>query len=322
MSERADTAEATIRRGSKSFAAASRLFDARTRLLVWDLYAWCRHCDDVVDGQELGHGTMVSAPSGAALAQLRAQTDEALRGHSDGAPPFPGLARVVRETGLPAAYVHAHLDGFGMDVAQRRYASVDDTLEYCYHVAGVVGLMMAWIMGVRDEPTLLRGCDLGLAFQLTNIARDVGDDAVAGRVYLPEAWLHEAGGTSEATRLMEPDNRAAVVEVTGRLLDEADRYYASALVGIARLPFRCAWAIAAARHVYADIGREVRRRGDAAWETRVSTTTARKTGRLAQAFADALWARGVGRLLPTPPRQGLWQPPARRQPHASLSELS
>lgn len=309
MSGSPTDAQTVIRRGSKSFAAASQLFDERTRLLVWDLYAWCRHCDDVVDGQELGHGTIASAASGTALVELRAQTDHALLGGTDGPRPFPGLARVVRETGLPAAYVRAHLDGFAMDVDRRQYASLDDTLEYCYHVAGVVGLMMAWLMGVRDEATLLRGCDLGLAFQLTNIARDVGDDATAGRVYVPEVWLRTAGGHAEAARLMEPGNRAAVVRAVDRLLDEADRYYASAAMGITRLPFRCAWAIATARHVYADIGREVRRRGDRAWDARVSTSSARKARRLTQALGEALWARGVSRFTRLTPRQGLWQPP-------------
>lgn len=322
MSERLETAEAAIRQGSKSFAAASRLFDRQTRLLVWELYAWCRHCDDVVDGQDLGRGTMAPVASASALDQLRIQTDEALQGRTAGPPPFAGLARVVRETGLPAAYVHAHLDGFAMDVERRAYTSLDDTLEYCYHVAGVVGLMMAWLMGVRDDATLLRGCDLGMAFQLTNIARDVGDDAAAGRVYLPAAWLHEAGGTAEAARLMDRGNRAAVVEVTRRLLGEADRYYASAAAGIPRLPFRCAWAIATARHVYADIGREVLRRGDAAWDQRVSTSAARKTGRLSQALAEAAWARGVARFQTPPPRQDLWQPPLPHRRHASLSTPS
>lgn len=323
MTERVQTAETAIRQGSKSFAAASRLFDGRTRSLVWELYAWCRHCDDEVDGQELGHGTLAPVASATALEQLRAQTDNALRGNAAGPPPFTGLARVVRETGLPAAYVHAHLDGFAMDVDKRHYRSLDDTLEYCYHVAGVVGLMMAWLMGVRDEPTLLRGCDLGMAFQLTNIARDVGDDAAAGRVYLPAAWLEAAGGTADAARLMEPVNRAAVVQATRQLLDEAERYYASAAVGIMRLPFRCAWAIAAARHVYADIGRDVRRRGDTAWDQRVSTSATRKAVRLSQALAEAVWARGAARFVVTPrPRQGLWQPPAPRRRHASLSEPS
>ncbi len=83
-------------------------------------------------------------------------------GTAPAGPAFAGLARVVAATGLPRRYVHDHLAGFEMDAAGRCYETLDDTLSYCYHVAGAVGLMMAWIMGVRDEDTLLRGCDLGI----------------------------------------------------------------------------------------------------------------------------------------------------------------
>ena len=94
---------------------------------------------------------------------------------------------------MPHRYPLEHLDGFVMDVEGREYHTLTDTVEYCYHVAGVVGVMMAYIMGVRDEPTLDRATDLGLAFQLTNICRDVVEDAEVGRVYLPLDWLTEAG---------------------------------------------------------------------------------------------------------------------------------
>jgi phytoene synthase len=300
--------EGAIRTGSKSFALASRLFDNRTRQLVWDLYAWCRHCDDVVDGQNLGHGPISREPQHAALDGLRRDSDRALAGSDALTAPFAGLARVAAVTGLPGAFVHQHLDGFAMDVAGRRYVSLDDTLQYCYGVAGVVGLMMAWIMGVRDRPTLLRACDLGLGFQLTNIARDVGDDLDAGRVYLPESWLRESGAALAPGASTTSSTRQALVPVVARLLDEADRYYASSWFGIARLPFRSAWAVATARRVYADIGAEVRRRGPRAWDTRVGTTKARKLTRLALAAAEASWLVTAGRHAEAPVRRGLWLP--------------
>jgi len=302
-------AESVIRSGSKSFALASKLFDDRTRQRVWDLYAWCRHCDDVVDGQSLGRGAISREPQDAALAGLRRDTDRALAGSAGLTAPFAGLARVATATCLPGAFVHQHLDGFAMDVAARRYESLDDTLEYCYGVAGVVGLMMAWIMGVRDRPTLLRACDLGLGFQLTNIARDVGDDLDAGRVYLPGVWLREAGAELTPGVPLTSATRQALVPVVARLLDEANGYYASAWYGIARLPFRSAWAVATARHVYADIGAEVRRRGARAWDTRVATTKARKVARLAMAAAEASWLVAARRHADAPQRRGLWMPP-------------
>jgi phytoene synthase len=305
----AGDAGAAIRQGSRSFALASRLFDPATRALVWDLYAWCRHLDDVTDGQSLGHGHHAVVDRAARVATLREQSMRALAGDTSAGPVFEGLARVAAATRLPAEYVRDHLAGFEMDAAGRRYETLEDTLGYCYHVAGVVGLMMAWIMGIRDEPTLLRGCDLGLGFQLTNIARDVDDDARHGRVYLPAAWLREAGATVVPGIPLAAETRVRVAPVVARLLREADRYYASAWHGVARLPWRSAWSVATARHVYADIGHQVRRRGPAAWDERVVTSRTRKVVRLGQALVESLWAVSVNRPRTAPPRGALWTPP-------------
>jgi phytoene synthase len=305
--------DAAIRAGSKSFALASRLFDARTRGLVWDLYAWCRHLDDVTDGQVLGHGHDEVADRAARVAELRRLSERALAGDGGGGAAFAGLARVAAATGLPPSFVDDHLVGFEMDAAGRRPDTIDDTLVYCYHVAGVVGLMMAWIMGVRDRVTLLRGCDLGLGFQMTNIARDVGDDVRVGRVYLPGAWLREAGVALPPGAALDADARVRLAPVVSRLIAEADGYYASAWHGLPRLPWRAAWAVATARHVYADIGREVRRRGPRAWDARVVVGRGRKAGRLVQALGEAVWAVAARRRMAAPPRAGLWTPalPAR-----------
>jgi phytoene synthase len=302
--------EAAMRAGSKSFFLASRLFAPGTRRLVWDLYAWCRYCDDVTDGQVLGCARARAGDRVARVESLRTLSERALRGDGSGGPAFAALARAAAAADLPAAYVHQHLDGFDMDGMGRRYRTVNETLSYCYHVAGVVGVMMAWIMGVRDRATLLRACDLGLAFQLTNIARDVGEDLEVGRIYLPGQWLDEAAvALQPGTRLDEQTGRA-LVPVVRRLLREADRHYDSAWYGIGRLPWRSAWAVATARHIYADIGREVWRRGARAWDERVATSPLRKLGRLGQACGEATWLVTAGARMSAPVRSGLWTPAA------------
>ena len=158
-----ESRDGAIRAGSKSFALASRLFDPATRDLVWDLYAWCRHRDGVVDGQVLGHGHVALTDRDARLASLRAGTAAAFAGTAGPHGPFAALARVVAATGLPRVLAEDHLAGFAMDTEGRRYETFDDPLDYCYHVASVVGLMMAWVMGVRDRAVLCRASDLGLA---------------------------------------------------------------------------------------------------------------------------------------------------------------
>jgi 15-cis-phytoene synthase len=309
MSDLARLSSEIIQKGSKSFAAASKLFDAKTRVSAHLLYAWCRHCDDVIDGQDLGFRD----PAGrkhdprAALQLLRSQTADALAGRPMSEPVFQAFQAVMRQHAIPGRHAFALLDGFAMDVEGRQYHTLDDTLQYCYHVAGVVGVMMATIMGARSEATLDRASDLGLAFQLTNIARDVVEDADAGRCYLPGAWLAEAGLTPE--RMLAPANRLALFGVAARLIAEAERYYNSARHGIADLPLRSGWAIGTARAVYRRIGREVIRRGPRAWDARVSTSTLQKVSAALSGGAIAIDARTRGRLLVPPSRRGLWTRP-------------
>lgn len=270
------------------------------------LYAWCRHCDDRIDAQDHGHrapGQDLGDAKGRWLA-LEDETRRALDGDPMTDPAFIALQRVVSAHGIPRRHPLDLLRGFAMDVEGRHYRTLDDTLDYCYHVAGVVGVMMAMVMNARSSEALDRAADLGIAFQLTNIARDVCDDARVGRVYLPSDWLDEAGVPAGA--ILQAGHRAAVASVVARLLGEADRYYDSSLAGLAALDFRCAWSIAAARRVYREIGQVVKRRGASAWDTRATVGNGSKTVLGLAAAGDALGARVAER---TKSRDGLWTRP-------------
>ena len=312
-----DHASQTIAVGSKSFAAAARLLDPATRRSVLMLYAWCRHCDDVVDGQELGFNAAPREQFDAAprLAELRELTRRAYAGEKMQDPAFAAFQEVaLQEDGtprMPPRFAFDHLAGFAMDVEGARYETIEDTLRYCYHVAGVVGLMMASIMGVQDQRVLDRACDLGLAFQLTNIARDIVEDAHVHRCYVPAQWLREAGIPVDEVAL--PRHRAALATVAARLVDYAEPYYDSALAGIADLPLRSAWAIATARKVYRQIGVVVKRRGARAWDERAGTSKATKLRLLAEGGLQALSSRlagsTAGSTVKRPRPAGLWQRP-------------
>jgi len=301
-------AHEAIAKGSKSFALASRLFDGATRDRATLLYAWCRHCDDVIDDQVLGEGRHDWGGTPAErLALLRDLTDKALCGEATGEPAFDALARVAHESGMPARYAHDLLEGFRMDVEWEPVATADHLLRYCYHVAGCVGVMMAIVMGVApaDHATLARASDLGLSFQLNNIARDVAEDAARGRCYLPDDWLADEGLTAETHAL--PENRAALHRVVTRLVDLAERYEASAAHGVPALRNRQAWAVLSAAHIYGDIGRKVRGKGPQALESRAYTRRRDKLIAVALAAPEAIWKRNVGVSTPTD-RSGLWTP--------------
>jgi 15-cis-phytoene synthase len=295
-----------IREGSKSFAQAACLFDRETRAAARLLYAWCRHCDDQIDGETLGHKTGVPECESreARLAALVDATRAALRGDEPREPVFVALQRVVRRYTIPDRYPLELLDGFAMDLEGRRYPGMEDLFLYCYHVAGTVGLMMAHVMGVRDAATLRRAADLGIALQMTNIARDVLDDARAGRVYLPLAWLAEAG--VPADEVAEVRHRRGVACVVARLLTEADRYYQSGGHGLSHLSFRSAWAVAVARGVYREIGERVRRLGERAWDERVVVPRTRKLLEVGRGFLVACFTSSLGRVVRRAPREDLW----------------
>jgi phytoene synthase len=301
----AEYCRATIAGGSKSFAAASRLLDPETREGAHMLYAWCRHGDDVIDSQHLGSAIdSNAAPSQATLQLLEQETRRALDGQPVEHPAFVALQRVVRRYDIPERYPLELLQGFAMDVHRHEYSTVEDTLLYCYHVAGVVGVMMAHVMGVKSGDALLRAADLGIAFQLTNVARDVMDDARAGRIYLPATWLAEAGVSSRD--LLQVEHRSAVFGLVCRLLAEAEHYYDSALEGLPHLGWRAAWGIATARYVYRDIGRLIVRRGPAALEERVVVGRGRKISGAARGLLRSLYASSIGRRSSVKPRIGLW----------------
>ena len=306
-------AQASIARGSKSFRFASTLFDQRTRERAWLLYAWCRACDDLADGQVMGHGMARVADPQTRLATIRARTAAALAGEPSGDAAFDAFGLVAAECGIPAVLADDLIEGFALDAAGWRPQTEDDLYRYCYHVAGVVGVMMALVMGVPrdDEATLDRACALGLAFQLANIARDIGEDAAAGRCYLPAEWLAEAGIPADA--LMAGEHRPALARLAARLAERAAAFETTARAGAAALPFRSAWAVLAAANIYGGIARRVARDGEAALSRRVVTSRPAKLGGVAR----ALWSTLQRRKRPsqdvawTRPRVGDFSRPAR-----------
>ena len=285
---------ALMRTGSRTFFAASRWLPERVRPSSIALYAFCRVADDLVDA-----GT---CSLDEATQRLSARLDAIYRGQPEGHVEDRALAVVVQQHGLPRALLDALLDGFAWDAQGRRYDTLEQVHDYGARVAGSVGAMMSWIMGARHPQALARACELGVAMQLTNIARDVGEDARNGRLYLPRLWLREAGIDPEDW-LQQPRCSPALQSVVERLLLEADRLYAQATVGVAMLPRDCRTAILAARLIYADIGHQLRRNGLDPMERRAVVPRARKLALLARAGLQSTWV--VPSKRPVPPLRAI-----------------
>ncbi len=277
-----------MRGGSKTFFAASLLLPSRVREPASALYAFCRLADDAID---LGDNPL------SAMRELQERLDGIYAGRPQAITADRALASVVHRFAIPRALLDALLDGFVWDTSGRRYETLADVQAYGARVAGTVGAMMALVMGARDRAALARACELGVAMQLTNIARDVGEDARNGRLYLPRAWLREAGIAPDAW-LAAPRFDAALGRVIQRLLDAADELYRRSEIGIVALPRDCRPAIGAARLVYAEIGRQLEQMGLDSVSQRAVVSRQRKLALIARATAAAFAPSGGKRASP------------------------
>jgi phytoene synthase len=277
-----------LHQGSLTFFAASLMLPRKVREPASALYAFCRLADDVVDDGDGSPGLILG---------LRTRLDNAYAGRPAPCAADRALAAVVAAYDIPRTLPEALLEGFEWDAAGRRYESLDDLCHYAARVAGAVGAMMSLLMGVRSEDGLARACDLGVAMQLSNIARDVGEDACMGRLYLPRQWMRDAGLDPDAW-LAKPVFNPALASVVARLLAAADALYGRVDAGVAQLPASCRPGINAARFLYAEIGHEVARRGGDSVTQRAVVPGRRKAWLLLRALVSR---PGPGEWLPALP---------------------
>lgn len=194
----------------------------------------------------------------AALRALEGRVAAAFDGHPEEHPVDRAFSAVVLEQHLPRALFEALLEGFGWDLAGRRYATYDALLAHAARAGATIAAGMAVLMDRRQRDVVARACDLGVAMQLTTVARDVGDDARSGRLYLPLEWMEEARVDVDRF-VMSPAPTRGVREVVLRLLRAADPLYARAESGIDALPADCRPAVRAARLLHAALGNELQR---------------------------------------------------------------
>lgn len=291
MTNAKDHCQQVIAHHSKSFALASRLLEPEVRDDAVVVYAWCRYCDDAVDLAESSEEQIDK------LAQLENELNQV---YSQTAPDDAVLAafrEVTERRGIPEHYPRELLAGMRMDIEQSIYDTTEELLLYCYRVAGVVGLMMAHVLGVDDpnegETALRHATHLGMAMQLTNICRDVLEDWERGRLYLPLDLLGDAAATLRDALVDGkelPRGRApAIGDAMQKLLVLADQYYDSGTAGLWHLSWRSALSIRTARRVYAEIGERVRAKGCDPWKGRAIVPNREKIRLAAGALVQSLW---------------------------------
>lgn len=281
---------ALMRGGSKSFFAASKLLPVRLRAPATALYAYCRLADDAID---------LGTDPALAMRDLQQRLDAIYEGRPSAQDADRALAHVVHHYGVARGLLDALLDGFLWDSQGRRYETLADVEAYGARVAGTVGAMMSTIMGAASETAIARACELGVAMQLTNIARDIGEDARNGRLYIPRAWFREIGMDADAW-LAAPVFDARIASFTQRLLMRADVLYRRGEFGLAELPWDCRPAIQSARLVYAEIGKQLEREGLNSIDKRTVVSTTRKLALIARAATVAVKAPALPAVTLSP----------------------
>ncbi len=281
----AEICAATLAQHSKSFALAGRLLPRESRRDAAVLYTYCRLADDAID-------LAPAASQGAALSELKRDLASVYGGEPQQDVRLRAFQELVQRAAVPHEYPEELLAGFEMDTVGTQYQTLDELLLYCYRVAGVVGLMMCHVLGVKDARALKNAAHLGIAMQLTNICRDIAEDWQLGRLYLPLGMLRKCGpGALNGLRLgpLPESARASITTVTKQLLAHADRFYRSGDAGIPALPWRAALAVRAARGIYSAIGARILQPSYDAFTTRAVVPRARKLALVAQAALVTLF---------------------------------
>jgi len=179
------------RKRARNFYYSFLLLSAQQRKAMCAVYAFMRYCDDLSD--EPG-------ATRAGIERWRAEMDAALEGRFSGHPIWPAFHHTVRRFGIPHQYFRDMIEGVVSDLEPRRFETFDDLYHYCYQVASVVGLTSIHIFGFDTRSALPLAEKCGVAFQLTNILRDIREDAGRGRVYLPAEDLRRFGVTEDELR--------------------------------------------------------------------------------------------------------------------------
>ncbi len=244
-----------LAKGGRSFYWASHFLGRKTAHDAAHLYAFCRTVDDLADG-DIENGA-------ARLAAINDQLSTLAAGQKPINPDvaLQGFMPTLIACSVPIRPIQHLLDGLLFDQGEVLLTSEDELIKYAYQVAGTVGLLMCPILGCQDRHAFSFAVDMGIAMQLTNIARDVLEDAKMGRRYLPASWVGQLSA-SDIVASADVSDSIEAEQIKGaidRLLSLADTYYASGRKGLVYLPMRAHIAIAVAANVYREIGQKLRR---------------------------------------------------------------
>jgi phytoene synthase len=249
-----------MRHRAKTFHWAAGLLPASMRKDLNRLYRFCRYVDDVVD----------RSVDRKFAQELIGQIIQDLERESSSIPEVADFLELAKSRNLPLNFAQDLARGVKSDLIPVHLQKQEELLRYCYRVAATVGIMICFLFDVRAPEALAFGIDLGIAMQLTNIARDVFEDHAAMRIYLPSDLVSQA--TIEQASLGNEEGQEKLFKAVQRVLEIADSYYESAENGICYLPGSARLSIMAASAAYRKIGQIIVRHPERYFRERVRTS--------------------------------------------------
>ena len=270
-----------IEKGSHSFYAASKVLPKKIRDSAIVLYSFCRIVDDSIDE---------TTSKDKALKELFKRLDAVYEERPGDNPSDRCFSILVKFYEMPKQLPLALLEGMDWDTREKEYKTLSELRAYCARVASTVGVMMCVLMRVRDKDILARACDLGVAMQLTNIVRDIGEDARNGRLYIPLDWMAKYG-LDRKQFLKNPATSKELGQIAKKLLEEARRLYKRSESGLFGLPTSCQPGIYAARYIYEGIGKHIEAVQYDSINRRAKTSRGEKITLLAFSFLKTLTSK-------------------------------
>lgn len=270
------------RREARNFYYAFVLLPPERRQAIYVAYAFCRFCDDAVDSESSTDEKLLR------LGELRRLLAQCYEGRAD-QPVFVGLAQVARDYAIPQEYFDDVLSGMEADLVKTRYQDFDELRRYCYQVASAVGLICIHIFGFQDQRAREHAIDLGLAMQLTNIARDVKEDLEFGRIYIPQDDLARFGCTEDDLRAGRVND--AFRELMRFQTQRALTYFHSGFQLLPYLNPRSRACVSVLGGIYRRLLDRIEAADYDVFSQRVSLSTTQKLGVMAQSWATSMWPR-------------------------------
>ncbi|XZR52788.1 MAG: squalene/phytoene synthase family protein [Enterobacteriaceae bacterium] len=253
-----------IEKGSKNFKFSLFFLNNSIKKSISILYSWCRYCDDIIDNEILGFNIKKTNKKNLHIQNFILNTQKIYCNLKINEFHFNEFKKIIYKYKISPIYIFDHIEGFTMDLKNQTYETFQDTLKYCYNVAGVIGIIITKIIIKKYNKKILdHACNLGIAFQLINISRDIVLDYKNKRCYLPNCLLKKFN--LNKFNFLNKKNINYLIIIIKKIINQSELYYKSSINSLFKLPLKSCIAVIIAYNIYKKIGIKIIKKKKKAW---------------------------------------------------------